>query len=307
MNMLKYIKSKKARNDLKDLLSSCDGDVQLKKLDKLPKVPKLFKYSSLNEFILEDLQNNTLTATSASEFNDLYDSSLHSNSYHKRKKRIDQLKESGKKLGYENLLEDLSHENLEKQCKKIDEHRMDYFKGDFFITCLTPFKDNIRMWSHYADSNKGICIEYDFANSKLSKFIYPVIYRKKPIDITKMYDESEKLNLALLGSIINKCEDWKYENEWRIIYYLPQYNNENKKRIKINPPKPKRIFLGREFMNNFKQAKRSKRKKQEVNLINLFLEYVKDEEIPLKIVKRKIGSYEFEFVDIQVEEILREV
>ncbi|MBM7558182.1 hypothetical protein [Halanaerobacter jeridensis] len=100
MNMLEYIESKKARNDLKDLLSSCDDNVQLKKLDKFPQVPKMFKYSSLNEFILADLQDNTLTATSPSEFNDLYDSSLHSNSYHKRKKRIDQLKESGKKLGY---------------------------------------------------------------------------------------------------------------------------------------------------------------------------------------------------------------
>ncbi len=306
MNMLEYIKSKKARDELKHLLSS-SNNTPLKKLDKFPQVPKLFKYSSLNKFILKDLHDNTLTATNPSEFNDIYDSSLHSNSYHKRKKRVDQLKESGKKLGYKNILKDFSYENLEKQCKKIDEHKMDYFKEDFFITCLTPFKDNIRMWSHYADNNKGICVEYDFSNNKLSNFIYPVIYKAKPIDVTKMYDAEDKLNLALLGSIIVKYKDWKYENEWRIICYLPQYNNANQKRIKINTPKPKRIFLGREFINNFKQAKRNKKKGQEVNLIHSFLEYVKVEKIPLKIVKRKIGSYEFKFIDIQVEEILREL
>ncbi|MGM0641913.1 MAG: hypothetical protein ACQESN_10875 [Thermotogota bacterium] len=42
-------------------------------------------------------------------------------------------------------------------------------------------------------------------------------------------------------------------------------------------------------------------------MIHSFLEYVKVEEIPLKIVKQKIGSYEFKFIDIQVEEILREL
>ncbi|MDD3772392.1 MAG: DUF2971 domain-containing protein, partial [Weeksellaceae bacterium] len=32
---------------------------------------------------------------------------------------------------------------------------------EFGICCFSKTNNNIHMWSHYADSHKGICIEYD--------------------------------------------------------------------------------------------------------------------------------------------------
>lgn len=88
------------------------------------------------------------------------------------------------------------------------------------------------MWSHYANSYSGICVEYDFQEmNKFIGFMYPVEYCEqrptlmlKDLGITKFAtDESgnlktEEVDMGAIFSYMlakNKC--WAYEEEWRII------------------------------------------------------------------------------------------
>jgi hypothetical protein len=76
------------------------------------------------------------------------------------------------------------------------------------VYCLAERCDNSLMWSHYTDSHKGICLEFD---ARADPFIQAakVIYRKTypEFDITKPGYEP----------LITKSDVWAYEHEWRII------------------------------------------------------------------------------------------
>jgi hypothetical protein len=118
------------------------------------------------------------------------------------------------------------------------------------MSCLTEDKDNILMWSHYADNHTGICVEYDIKRLQddpftLCKHLFPIVYGKKRLikrdidslirnhqDLKKAiaedycYDGDEELN-DILPLFLTKGEVWKYEREWRIIFTKKQMYNIN--------------------------------------------------------------------------------
>lgn len=112
----------------------------------------------------------------------------------------------------------------------------------FRVGCLCADNKNRLMWSHYADSHKGFCIEYDFSSiyNELSDIlVLPVIYSKErqeipwklAMDFSKGLDvnETEK-NRVMLLTLLTKDDEWNYEEEWRIIKAAD--NNDN---IKMPP------------------------------------------------------------------------
>lgn len=80
----------------------------------------------------------------------------------------------------------------------------------------------VLMWSHYANSHKGMCIRYHFkenffkdysiGNSKELLFIIPAKYS----DAIKV-ERKEKDFMA--NALLLKSKDWEYENEKRMIFY----------------------------------------------------------------------------------------
>ncbi|MFH0790404.1 MAG: DUF2971 domain-containing protein [Candidatus Omnitrophota bacterium] len=83
------------------------------------------------------------------------------------------------------------------------------------VFCMTEKKDNILMWSHYADGHRGICLEF---HSIHSNPFFAIAYQ---MEYTSQYSkpnlfrstENEKMQAILL----TKSKDWEYEKEWRII------------------------------------------------------------------------------------------
>lgn len=122
-----------------------------------------------------------------------------------------------------------------------DYYKIDRLKDLAYITCLTENNDNILMWSHYADSHRGICIEYDVRRIvkdpyQIIRHLFPVIYCKQRIirrDIDSLVKNHSDLNKAieecyfyeneeplddLIPLFLIKGDMWQYENEWRIVY-----------------------------------------------------------------------------------------
>lgn len=100
--------------------------------------------------------------------------------------------------------------------------------------------DSILMWSHYAQSHQGICIEYDvncFEDHLLNN-LYPVMYEDILFDFRKLVDEFSKypIRTNLLISLV-KSKVWSYEKEWRIV--SPLIRNQN-----VSICKPKSVYLG---------------------------------------------------------------
>ena len=107
------------------------------------------------------------------------------------------------------------------------------FLSKLTITCFSASGwDNQLMWSHYADSYSGICVEYDFGKmDEFIGFMYPVKYSSARPKVTirdlglvefRKDEEgkliTEEVNIDSIFSYLltkNKC--WSYEEEWRII------------------------------------------------------------------------------------------
>ena len=109
------------------------------------------------------------------------------------------------------------------------------------VSCFTETHNNQLMWSHYADSHKGFCVQYDLKllqdePFQILKHTFPVMYsraRKIFKNLEKLKDQLQELREAIekdcivddltdfdnvLPIFINKSLDWEYESEWRIVY-----------------------------------------------------------------------------------------
>jgi len=98
------------------------------------------------------------------------------------------------------------------------------------ILCLTGKPDNLLMWAHYADSHTGLVIEFDVEHEffkqvfedplspvgldeDLSKdygYLKPMVYNDRRPEITISTVKS-------FDSFLVKSNDWKYEEEWRML------------------------------------------------------------------------------------------
>lgn len=80
------------------------------------------------------------------------------------------------------------------------------------VYCLSAKNDDILMWSHYADGHKGFCLEFEGSTDKtFLKRAKQVNYQKELLIIN--YFDKNWLPKVLL----TKSEQWRYEEEWRII------------------------------------------------------------------------------------------
>jgi hypothetical protein len=121
------------------------------------------------------------------------------------------------------------------------------FRNGFSVLSLAGNPTAILMWSHYSDSHRGFCVEYDFgslpADDLRRRLCYPVLYRAKRTDATRYMakqDSGNFNNLFGLYLCLLKKSDWAYEQEWRIIHQEgPGHANKQ-----LITPTPTAIILG---------------------------------------------------------------
>ena len=266
------------------------------------KVPHLlYRYTSLNEFTLKHLKENSFIATSPTEFNDLYDSTMHFNTALEDQNRINELNNASQEIGFGEIVNDELRKDYLERADEKDQFMLTYLTKDFRIVCFSANCKDIKMWSHYGNNNKGICISYDL--NKWDEFIYPVIYMDEPIDVTELCKSDNNIQLAVLISVISKFRDWEYEKEWRRIFYL---EDSKEKRVPlIGIPKPECIFLGNRFVENYSNAKREKQ--EEFNIIKEFIEYVETSKIKLRLIEPQVRSFSLNDKEISIDEIKKQI
>lgn len=106
---------------------------------------------------------------------------------------------------------------------KFDKELNEWANNIFRVGCLGTDYKNKLMWSHYADSHTGFCIEYDFNNIKWENLLVyplPVLYSKeRPLIPYYIWGgkDIEKAKKELMIGLLTKDIVWSYENEWRFI------------------------------------------------------------------------------------------
>ena len=140
---------------------------------------------------------------------------------------------------------------MEKNTSLLIDNTIAYLRGRIRIACFSERYDSPLMWAHYADSGRGICVEYDVPlTSEPSCFVhglssergcflsmFPVIYTDERYDATHIAEDFILLSLAIamreekncdsskydllknLKISLYKSRDWEYEREWRMFTY----------------------------------------------------------------------------------------
>ena len=294
---------------------------------KFPKtLPKLYKYRPLSSYAVNDIINGRITLSSIGEFNDIFDGAMHQygskqeieNTAEARWKKLETIRTAAHLPEGLFKKEDLVKPYIEhlKRESRLKFRELEYLGT--FVCCFSKSNTSPLMWAHYADSNKGICIEYDFnmitKGNLLKNSIFPVAYTPKPINVTDLLEDTENhispysLDASILCAALNKSSDWQYEQEWRLVWILPQLDNQER-HLSINSLiQPSKIYLGFHFLKPFFYYDNKNKEEWEKceDAIRKFLNlisFIKKNNIPLAIMVPSIGTYRFIQYDIPVDKL----
>ena len=109
------------------------------------------------------------------------------------------------------------------------------------ICCFTTRKENLLFWSHYADSHKGFCVEFDAIKKPISyslKVQYQINY---PRGIYPIPHDVTAYRPALI-----KSSEWNYEEEFRSIFF-PEAENQPENKdgsLILQGDEIKNVYLG---------------------------------------------------------------
>jgi hypothetical protein len=81
------------------------------------------------------------------------------------------------------------------------------------VYCVSTKCDDVLMWAHYADSHKGVCLEFD-GLSDLMAPAQQVVYLPDRPSINPYRDSPA---VMMERSFLTKAEQWAYESEWRLL------------------------------------------------------------------------------------------
>lgn len=145
-----------------------------------------------------------------------------------------------------------------------------------FSASFSEKKDNILMWSYYADSHRGVCLEYD-----LSKLSVNDSEQKAILSSLKKVWYSGERYCDRNGSYTPfvKAQEWAHEQEWRL------FNKTTEGKVKF--PCLSSVYLGMNF-------------NLESNAFNQIVSLIKNntQEIKLYICRPDISTYKINPIKI---------
>ena len=193
--------------------------------------PKFYKYRSVGgasmsrvkEVILED----KIFFAPASSFNDPFDlcpvfsltatPARQKEDYLRLSRKLEpHLTESQREAEATRVMSvSMSNDNLTTTTAAIQVIHNFHIKASVGVFCLSTKRDDILMWSHYADSHRGICLEFDGMQA-LMAHAQKVEYSQDRVPINLYNDAND---VAMSKALLTKSSHWAYEAEWRLIRY----------------------------------------------------------------------------------------
>lgn len=274
--------------------------------------PPLHRYTKLSKYAVDDITNQKTTATSIREFNDVYDGVIHN-----QQKCVSEIEDTWnvietihKTNGIE-LSKDRHREYIDRQKSNIRLMNPSSFtflkRLGFYICCFSADDRSTLMWAHYADSNSGLCVSYDFNRLKqddlFRSIILPVAYLNEPIIMPRLSEYSSttanSIEIDVLSVALAKATTWEYEKEWRLIFTVPPIDNQIKKRVSLKMPiLPYKITLGYLFLKKlcvYDNCKDEDKKEASDNISSLssLLDYSRKNNISVAIMVPILGTYGF--------------
>lgn len=179
------------------------------------KIDRLYHYQSLDRHRLERmLTHRTLFFSKPETFNDPWDCrawyhlpSVGGEDYNRLVEWVVARAEQPERQA--RLRADSDY--LEQTVREISRGMTEEIYRQYRVYCLASCADSTLMWAHYADSFRGVCLEFAVKNDLFSAALqveYVSEYPEYFLD-----DSSERSNLRVL---LVKSDTWDYEQEFRV-------------------------------------------------------------------------------------------
>lgn len=168
------------------------------------------------EYSLINLFSNQVSFSRRNNFNDLFDSRVNFElPPRERVRRVYQKLSGQSKRTFKKLYMGAG------AAKNFDflHNEMNKVLDGYLFYCLTDNPTNNLMWSHYANSHNGFCIEWDGEQLKPEKVTYeeklPSLDVLDFIESTLGFRSREKLGIQAWKALKVKLIEWEYEQEYR--------------------------------------------------------------------------------------------
>ena len=169
-----------------------------------------------NEYSVINLICNQATFSTRNNFNDLFDSKVNLIKPSKKTLKRLSLKLSSSKR---KKIKSVYFSDNWKQKINEFEQKLNNLFDRYLYYCVTDIKNSNLMWSHYANSHNGFCIEWDANQIKAEKVFYePDIASFQLIEFIKMHSgliSKDDISNKIWRALRIKLEEWEYESEFR--------------------------------------------------------------------------------------------
>jgi hypothetical protein len=194
----------------------------------------LYKYRPINSWTIKGLSEKTIHFTCPNDYNDPFDCRINLlidgtdeewESYRQR------MGITAEELNLYKSARIITAENSGTYFREIQRHTLLNIR----ISCFSEVPDNILMWSHYADSHKGICLMFETIKFDTIQFM---VFNKEDLEyktsnlppdhsgiikiryadkLPQAYNHLEYNKDKIAPFLLTKSTDWDYEKEWRML------------------------------------------------------------------------------------------
>jgi len=92
-----------------------------------------------------------------------------------------------------------------------------WLRNDTGIVSFSTCNDDILMWSHYAGSHQGICIEFKCTDESHVDFFGQIQAVQYQLDLPEVNFYKIDMLERAKAFILTKADQWSYEKEWRLL------------------------------------------------------------------------------------------
>lgn len=192
----------------------------------MPQPQRLYKYESFTAQSLQNLKDQVIFFGSPRNFNDPYDCALSPSVKEPSDADVEKIRQH---YLAKPELEDKMRRKFERASvselrimflrtgQNVLEHAISDFLSRRGVSCFSERADSLLMWSHYGDSCRGFCLEFDTAAEPFEK-IRKVHYSQAMPEIDVVPFLCDENSDSVLDLYCTKAVDWAYEQEWRAIH-----------------------------------------------------------------------------------------
>lgn len=225
-------------------------------MDAVSKKGIIYKYMSFNQNTLSLLINNEFWLGAPDKLNDPFEDDFlikNINMFH-NETFIRKLLELKKKDEIDNFFYETNVNEVISSEIKFSNALYSYInskiKEKYGVTCFSLTPTNIQMWSHYADSHKGLCLVFDentMLNSILSRkhnINYKKVTYEKKLPVIEIIDEANNIDIPDDDDFLFcKLNEWKKEKEVRLLLKIDSKLLINR-RVRFHRESLKGIIFG---------------------------------------------------------------